>query len=221
MQGNLDPLRLVAGGKALAEGVDAILEASRRRTADLQPRSRHHARHAYRACRGLVERVRKGGDADALGQGASRDLGDRLDGGLLYLPRLFVYHCRSAVGSRAVGDLQGDGAAPAARDHQSGDDRDLGVRALAGLATGRMFDGGWLHAKLALVVAMSGVHMAIWPRGVRALRRGSQPAVGALLPDRQRGADRADDRDRHPGDRQAVLTRPSGDSRLALCKSCR
>ena len=27
MQGNLDPLRLVAGGRALDEGVDAILEA--------------------------------------------------------------------------------------------------------------------------------------------------------------------------------------------------
>ncbi|TIL94988.1 MAG: uroporphyrinogen decarboxylase, partial [Mesorhizobium sp.] len=27
VQGNLDPLRLVAGGKALSDGVDAILEA--------------------------------------------------------------------------------------------------------------------------------------------------------------------------------------------------
>ena len=34
---------------------------------------------------------------------------------LLYLPRLLVYHADSAAGSAQVGDLQGDGAAAAAR----------------------------------------------------------------------------------------------------------
>ena len=33
--------------------------------------------------------------------------------GMLYLPRLFVYHAEARSGSRAVGDLQGDGAAAA------------------------------------------------------------------------------------------------------------
>jgi hypothetical protein len=46
--------------------------------------------------------------------------------GMLYLPRLFVYHCeRSRI--EAIRNLQGHGAATAARDHQSGDDRDLGA----------------------------------------------------------------------------------------------
>ena len=52
VQGNLDPLRLVAGGKALSDGVDAILDSAGRWTADLQSRPRHHAGDADRACRG-------------------------------------------------------------------------------------------------------------------------------------------------------------------------
>ena len=35
--------------------------------------------------------------------------------GMLYLPRLFIYHCDAPKGLAAVGDVQGDGAAPAAR----------------------------------------------------------------------------------------------------------
>ena len=52
VQGNLDPLRLVAGGEALDDGVDAILRRARRWSADLQSRPRHHAGDADRACRG-------------------------------------------------------------------------------------------------------------------------------------------------------------------------
>ena len=44
---------------------------------------------------------------------------------LLYLPRLFVYHADSAAGLGAVGDVQGDGAAAAARHRNPGDGRDL------------------------------------------------------------------------------------------------
>ena len=63
--------------------------------------------------------------------------------GMLYLPRLFVYHCRGAGRLAAVGDLQGDGAPAAARHHQSGDDRHLGFRAVARL------EGFWLPGRLA------------------------------------------------------------------------
>ena len=42
---------------------------------------------------------------------------------LLYLPRLLVYHAESAGRVGEVGNLQGDGAAAAARHRQSGDDR--------------------------------------------------------------------------------------------------
>ena len=34
--------------------------------------------------------------------------------GMLYLPRLFVYHTETTAGLRGVGALQGDGAPPAA-----------------------------------------------------------------------------------------------------------
>ena len=68
--------------------------------------------------------------------------------GMLYLPRLFVYHAECRAGLAAVGNLQGHGAAAAARDHQSGDDRHLGVRPVARLE-GFWLQGGWLHAKIA------------------------------------------------------------------------
>ena len=48
--------------------------------------------------------------------------------GLLYLPRLFVYHAERQPRLGAVRDLQGHGAPPAAGDHEPGDDRCLGVR---------------------------------------------------------------------------------------------
>ena len=52
--------------------------------------------------------------------------------GMLYLPRLFVYHCE-AGSARAIRDLQGDGTAALESDHQSRDDRDLARRHLSGL----------------------------------------------------------------------------------------
>ena len=60
--------------------------------------------------------------------------------GMLYLPRLFVYHCEADAGLAAVRDLQGDGAPAARGDHQPGDDRDLGARPVARLA-GRLVRG--------------------------------------------------------------------------------
>ena len=48
--------------------------------------------------------------------------------GMLYLPRLFVYHADAPAGSPLSETLQGHGAPAAARDHEPGDDRGLGVR---------------------------------------------------------------------------------------------
>jgi protoporphyrinogen IX oxidase len=83
--------------------------------------------------------------------------------GMLYLPRLFVYHCDAEAGS-----------------HQSETFKVMERRLLRGIINPAMvvswalglwmvYDGGWLsahwlHAKLLLVVALSGIHamLARW-----------------------------------------------------------
>ena len=55
VQGNLDPLVLIAGGAALDRAVDDVLANYGRRPADLQPRPRHPAGNADRACRADAE----------------------------------------------------------------------------------------------------------------------------------------------------------------------
>jgi len=45
-----------------------------------------------------------------------------MDGGMLYLPRLFVYHCE-AERIETIRDIQGDGAPAVEGDHQPGNDR--------------------------------------------------------------------------------------------------
>jgi putative membrane protein len=83
--------------------------------------------------------------------------------GMLYLPRLFVYHCSAEAGSR-----------------QSEIFKVMERRLLRGITTPAMiatwllglwmtYDGGWisahwLHVKLALVLALSGLHgmLARW-----------------------------------------------------------
>ena len=86
--------------------------------------------------------------------------------GLLYLPRLFVYHCAAAPGSEASETF-----------------KVMERRLLRAIMTPAMlaswgfglamlavepgwFASGWLHAKLALVVALSAAHMAMasWRR---------------------------------------------------------
>ena len=77
--------------------------------------------------------------------------------GMLYLPRLFVYHCDAEIGSK-----------------QSETFKIMERRLLKGIInpamiitwmlglylawSGHWFASGWLHAKLALVIAMSAVH---------------------------------------------------------------
>jgi len=85
--------------------------------------------------------------------------------GLLYLPRLFVYHCAAEVGSQ-----------------QSETFKIMERRLLKAIMTPAMivawicgllmltqagaFAGGWIHVKLLLVLALSGAHgaMAGWVR---------------------------------------------------------
>jgi putative membrane protein len=86
--------------------------------------------------------------------------------GMLYLPRLFVYHCDAEVGSR-----------------QSETFKVMERRLLRAIINPAMiatwvlglwlayesgfFKAGWLHAKLALVIAMSAIH-GFYVRWVRA-----------------------------------------------------
>ena len=77
--------------------------------------------------------------------------------GMLYLPRLFVYHCDAPVGS------------PQSETFKVMERRLLrAIMAPAMIATwvlglviawqGGWFAAGWLHAKLGLVLVMSGIH---------------------------------------------------------------
>ena len=76
--------------------------------------------------------------------------------GMLYLPRLFVYHAARKARLRAIGNLQGDGAPAAQIHHDAGDDRDLAARHRAGAA--QWFAAGWFHAKFVMVIAMTIMH---------------------------------------------------------------
>ena len=125
--------------------------------------------------------------------------------GLLYLPRLFVYHAASKKGSE-----------------QSETFKVMERRLLRYITTPAMlaswvlglilaFSGaidwsrdGWFHAKLILVVALSAYSGAAGDVD-QGLRRGSEHAAAAFLPDRQRDPDAVDDRHRDSGDCQAFL----------------
>jgi putative membrane protein len=77
--------------------------------------------------------------------------------GMLYLPRLFIYHCDAPVGS------------PQSETFKVMEKRLLTIIINPAMVLtwvlglwlawqGGLFSTGWLHAKLALVLAMSGVH---------------------------------------------------------------
>ena len=77
--------------------------------------------------------------------------------GMLYLPRLFVYHCDAEVGSKQSETFK-------TMEHRllaAIINPAMAVTWLAGLYlafAGHWFSAGWLHGKLLLVVAMSGLH---------------------------------------------------------------
>ncbi len=77
--------------------------------------------------------------------------------GMLYLPRLFVYHCEAEAGSKqsATFKLMEQRLLKAIINPA------MTVTWLAGLYlawAGHWFSAPWLHAKLLLVVVLSGVH---------------------------------------------------------------
>ena len=77
--------------------------------------------------------------------------------GMLYLPRLFVYHCEAEIGSKQSETFK----VMERRLLQAIINPAMAVTWVAGLYlawTGHWFSAGWLHGKLLLVIAMSGLH---------------------------------------------------------------
>jgi protoporphyrinogen IX oxidase len=77
--------------------------------------------------------------------------------GMLYLPRLFVYHCEAEVGSKQSETFK----VMENRLLRAIIDPAMGVTWLAGLYlawAGQWYSSSWFHAKFLLVLVMSGVH---------------------------------------------------------------
>ncbi len=77
--------------------------------------------------------------------------------GMLYLPRLFVYHCDAPKGSIQSETFK----IMERRLLKAIINPAIGATWILGLVLawqGGWFASGWLHAKLALVIAMSGLH---------------------------------------------------------------
>jgi protoporphyrinogen IX oxidase len=77
--------------------------------------------------------------------------------GMLYLPRLFVYHCEAEAGSKQSETFK----VMERRLLKAIINPAMIVTWLAGLYlawVGHWFSAGWLHGKLLLVLALSGVH---------------------------------------------------------------
>jgi len=77
--------------------------------------------------------------------------------GMLYLPRLFVYHCESDAGSKQSETFK----VMERRLLKAIINPAMIVTWLSGLYlawAGHWFSSGWLHGKLLLVVILSGVH---------------------------------------------------------------
>ena len=127
--------------------------------------------------------------------------------GMLYLPRLFVYHCEVAAGSAESETLQGDGAAASSDDHQPGDDRGLGARPDARARRRRRWmpirAGSWRKCRSGL--AMTRGCTGFFSQWRKRFRARIATATAALLPDLERSAGGADDRDRHSGRGQTFL----------------
>ena len=92
--------------------------------------------------------------------------------GMLYLPRLFVYHCEAEIGSKQSETFK----VMERRLLKAIINPAMIVTWLAGLYlawSGQWFSFGWLHVKLALVLVMSAVHgfFSRWVRDFAADRR--------------------------------------------------
>jgi protoporphyrinogen IX oxidase len=77
--------------------------------------------------------------------------------GMLYLPRLFVYHCEAEIGSKQSETFK----IMERRLLKAIINPTMIVTWLAGLYlawSGHWYTSGWFHAKLALVILLSGIH---------------------------------------------------------------
>jgi protoporphyrinogen IX oxidase len=77
--------------------------------------------------------------------------------GMLYLPRLFVYHCEAEIGSKQSETFK----IMERRLLKAIINPAMAVTWLAGLYlawSAHWYTAGWFHAKFALVILMSGVH---------------------------------------------------------------
>ena len=86
--------------------------------------------------------------------------------GMLYLPRLFVYHCEAEIGSKQSETFK----VMEQRLYRTIMQPAMGLSWLLGLYLAWSvygFQGGWLHAKLSFVVLLTGVHH-FYGRAVRA-----------------------------------------------------
>jgi putative membrane protein len=85
--------------------------------------------------------------------------------GMLYLPRLFVYHCEAEIGSKQSETFK----VMERRLLKAILNPAMIVTWVLGLYlawSGHWFSAGWLHVKLFLVIVMSGVH-GFFSRSVR------------------------------------------------------
>ena len=128
--------------------------------------------------------------------------------GLLYLPRLFVYHAETRPGSDAAETfkvmerrlLRGIMTPAMIASYVFG----LALAATPGVVDWRQ---GWIYVKLAAVLALTAHPRPSRPLAPRLCRR-PQPAPGAFLSHRQRDTDPAADRHRRHGGGAAVLGSP-------------
>ena len=86
--------------------------------------------------------------------------------GMLYLPRLFVYHCETTRRHAGIRALHSDGAQAHARHHQPLDDRRLGLGAAPGRRARRLERSLGSTPSSSLVIALSGMHgmLSRWRR---------------------------------------------------------
>ena len=102
--------------------------------------------------------------------------------GMLYLPRLFVYHCEAETGSKQSETFK----VMERRLLKAIINPAMIVTCGAGLYlawSGHWFSAGWLHAKLVLVLVLSGVHgfFARWVKDFAADRNSNSQKFYRLI----------------------------------------
>ena len=193
---------------ARSAGCVKSLERDGRRAVHLQPRPRHRAGDAARERRAA---------------GRARPQRRRLTpmlwlkalhvmaviawmAGLFYLPRLFVYHCDAEPGSEQSETFKVMEHRLLTAHHEPGDGRGLGDGAVAGLRHGRLL------RRLAARQARPGRPAVGLPRLPSAAGARTSPPTATPGPRSSTGSSTRcrrvlTDRHRHPGGREAVLTR--------------